>query len=130
MKSCLTIICCCILCFGFGQGATLWKAPIEEDEKVNPYNSDEDIIAGGVAYTIYCSICHGEIGQGDGPAGGPLPIPPKDLTLKEVREQSDGAIYWKISTGKGNMVSYESVFSEKERWQLVSYIRTLSESER
>lgn len=35
---------------------------------------------GASLYTEYCTVCHGETGQGDGALGAPLPVRPADLT--------------------------------------------------
>ena len=106
-----------------------WNAPKEADNNINKFKSEDDINIGSEMYLMYCSLCHGEMGQGDGPAGTGLPIPAADFTSEKVKKQSDGAVYWKLSTGRGNMVSYKSVLTEEERWQIVSFIRTLSDKE-
>ena len=52
-------------------------------------------------------MCHGTSGKGDGPAGVNLDPKPKDHTSPVVQNQSDGALFWKITTGKLPMASYE-----------------------
>jgi len=42
-----------------------------------------------------------------------------------VQNQSDGAIYWKITNGNPPMASYKETLTEEQRWQLVNYIREL-----
>jgi mono/diheme cytochrome c family protein len=46
-----------------------------------------------------------------------------------VKAQSDGAIFWKISNGRGNMPPFQDVFTAEQRWQLVAYIRHLGKTE-
>jgi mono/diheme cytochrome c family protein len=47
-----------------------------------------------------------------------------DWTSKKVQVESDGEIFWKISTGRGAMPSWKHL-PEAERWALVRYIRSL-----
>ena len=76
-------------------------------------------------FTENCITCHGMTGLGDGPTADLLDTKPANLTSSNIQKQSDGVLFWKISTGKGAMVSYKQIFSEEQRWQLVNYIRQL-----
>ena len=53
-----------------------------------------------------------------------LPTKPADWTSDKVQKQTDGEIFWKLSNGRGAMPPWKSL-PEKERWELVSYIRSL-----
>ncbi|HLI93553.1 MAG TPA: c-type cytochrome [Puia sp.] len=77
-------------------------------------------------YAANCTPCHGQKGKGDGPAAGGLNPRPADHTSEAVQNQSDGAIYWKLSEGRMPMPSYRKIFTDDQRWGLVSYIRTLA----
>jgi len=68
--------------------------------------------------------CHGAKGKGDGPAAVALNPKPADWTSPAVQAESDGEIFWKISTGRGAMPSW-SFLPETDRWALVRYIRSL-----
>jgi mono/diheme cytochrome c family protein len=37
-------------------------------------------VSGGATFNAYCTVCHGTLGQGDGPAAKALTKPPADLT--------------------------------------------------
>ena len=74
-----------------------------------------------------CSVCHGPKGKGDGMAGAGLTPKPTDLTSEVVQSQTDGAIFWKISEGRAPMASYKSAIPEKNRWEIINYIRTLKQ---
>jgi mono/diheme cytochrome c family protein len=50
---------------------------------------------------------------------------PANYTTKAIAAESDGALFWKLSEGRGAMVPFKSTYSEKQRWELISYIRTL-----
>jgi len=66
--------------------------------------------------------------KGDGVASAGLSKPPADHTSPPVQQQTDGAIFWKISEGNTPMPGYKKGLSETQIWQLVDYIRTLSKA--
>ncbi len=98
-----------------------WKAPGEAKELKNPVKG-----AGNAkkAVEVNCSPCHGISGKGDGPAAAALPTKPADWTSERVQKQADGEIFWKISNGRGAMPPWKSL-PDKDRWEIVNYIRTL-----
>ncbi len=105
-----------------------WKAPAWADDLVNPYANDESALKNGAEqFEIYCSPCHGHEGKGDGAAGVGLPVNPKNFSSPDVMQQSDGALFWKLNTGRGNMVPYVLLLPEEMRWQLITYVRFLGE---
>ncbi len=104
-----------------------FNAPASADSKVNPLKGDAAATAAGKKlYDINCSICHGAKGQGDGVAAAGLSKPPANHTTAAVQGLSDGALFWKITEGKGPMPSYKAIYNDTQRWQLVNYIRTLA----
>jgi len=62
-------------------------------------------------YNVYCWSCHGENGFGDGAAGGALGQKPANFHEDRVQQQKDGALFWKMSTGNGNMPAFKNVLS-------------------
>jgi len=79
-----------------------------------------DALAGGKKlFDQRCSVCHRS--DGTGTSRGP------NLTLARVQQQSEGALLWKISSGntRSGMPSF-SFLPEPQRWQLVAYLRSLS----
>ncbi|NJD23604.1 MAG: c-type cytochrome [Melioribacter sp.] len=111
----------------FQAGGTDWKAPTYADKLKNPLAADAKAVKDGKnLFTTNCASCHGDKGDGNGPASATINPKPKNLTSKQVQEQSDGAIFWKITTGKPPMVSWQSALTEKQRWSLVNYIRQLN----
>lgn len=103
-----------------------WKAPNWADTlKPSVMNKVVAAHKGKVLFEKNCSLCHGNAGKGDGIGGINLKPRPKDLTSEIVQSQSDGAIYWKITTGNAPMASYRETLKDAERWQLVIYIRKL-----
>ena len=98
-----------------------WVAPPEAKEIVNVY-SENDIATqkGAKLYQKLCWTCHGKSGQGDGPAGGGLKPKPKNFSLDEVQNQTDGELFWKLSNGKGMMIPYKHSLTKDQRWQLIN----------
>lgn len=103
-----------------------WKAPASASKLKNPLFGDlKAEKKGKELFNTYCTTCHGENGKGDGPLAATLNVKPKNLTSKAVKKESDGALFWKISTGNQPMIAWKYTLSEKQRWQLVDYIRHL-----
>lgn len=107
-----------------------WKAPAWADTLKSPYHEEPLTLAQGEElFTLYCATCHGESGYGDGAAGGALGQKPANFHDTLVKSQSDGSIFWKLGTGRGNMPPFKDVFTDEQRWQLVAYIRHLGKTE-
>jgi mono/diheme cytochrome c family protein len=104
-----------------------WSAPAAEAQKKNPVAASESSLAAGrKIYLKTCAMCHGKTGDADGPAVIELNIHPAKLSDPQLATQSDGALFWKITTGKKPMPAYGKRLSETDRWNLVNYIRTFS----
>jgi mono/diheme cytochrome c family protein len=108
-----------------------WVAPREADNVKNPLAGNTDIIAyAKVVYTTYCGPCHGNKGKGDGIAAAGLVKKPADHSSDYVQSQTDGALYWMISTGRNPMPAYKTLLTDNQRWELVNYIRTLAKNKK
>lgn len=103
-----------------------WVAPPNADKIVNPLKNNVSATKSGKAlFNTYCVVCHGPKGRGDGMAGASLTPKPANLTTAEMQSQTDGAIHWKIMTGRAPMPSYKDVIPEKNIWEMINYLRTL-----
>ncbi|WP_339724789.1 cytochrome c [Maribacter stanieri] len=108
------------------QAQEKWVAPASADKIINPIKSDANAATNGKKiYKMLCVVCHGAKGKGDGVGGAGLTPKPTNLTSAEFQAQTDGAIFWKIQTGRSPMASYETSIPEKKRWEIINYIRTL-----
>ena len=130
---CTMAICTVFAMFVFSgvrvlaQNTETWVAPNDAKAVKNPFPpTPENVAAGAQAYQQKCMLCHGEKGQGDGAIGKTLDPKPADFAdAKTLSGETDGSLFWKITTGRGTMVSWKDATTEKERWQLVDYIRKL-----
>ncbi len=103
-----------------------WLSPAASGAKKNPNAPTPDSIAAGQKiYSKTCAMCHGKSGDADGPAVIELNIHPAKLSDPQLQTESDGALYWKMTTGKNPMPAYGTRLSETDRWNLVNYVRTL-----
>ena len=104
-----------------------WAAPKEFDNVKNPLAGNVEILKDAkVIYTTNCGPCHGSKGKGDGVAAASLSKKPADHSSDYVQKQTDGALYWMITTGRKPMPSFKTALSDNKRWELVNYIRTLA----
>ena len=104
-----------------------WVAPASADTIKNPFKGKADAVAAGKKiYASYCAVCHGDKGKGDGIAAGGLNPKPADHTCAKCQKQSDGALFWKLTTGRPPMASYAKTLSATQRWQVVNFMRTLA----
>jgi len=78
-------------------------------------------------YSLYCAVCHGPGGRGNGPVKFMLRTPPADLTSRRVLLMKDGSIYGTIRNGTQIMPSYGDALSPSERWRIVLFIRDLQQ---
>jgi mono/diheme cytochrome c family protein len=103
-----------------------WVAPARWVRRTNPVPADRASIAAGKAvYIAQCLECHGAAGKGDGRSAKDLNPQPRDLTDTLVRSQSDGALFWKLTTGREPMPEFDDQVSERDRWNTINYLRVL-----
>ena len=100
-----------------------------EQIRYNPFPITKKAIANGQElYTIYCSNCHGDKGDGEGylvAKGGKYPAQPANFLLEDFINSSNGRYYHAIMYGKNAMGSHADKLSYEERWNVIHYIRLL-----
>jgi mono/diheme cytochrome c family protein len=83
-------------------------------------------------FNIYCSVCHGQSANGKGITSkyGILTAfnfqqPGSTDPANPAAYRPTGAIFDTITNGKGLMGPYGGVLPVRDRWAIISYIRTL-----
>jgi mono/diheme cytochrome c family protein len=91
-----------------------------------PFPVTRELIAQGrERFNIYCAVCHGPTGNGDGMiVQRGFPQPPS-FHEPRLREAPEGHFFHVITNGYGVMYSYAARVEPQERWAIVAYIRAL-----
>ncbi|MEK7445087.1 MAG: cytochrome c [candidate division NC10 bacterium] len=117
-----------VMGFAISTGAwaqTPWAAPDAEKGKKNPVAAGKKAVEQGEKVAkVNCASCHGATGKGNGAAAAALTPKPADWTSKKMQDETDGSLFWKISTGRGAMPPWKHL-PETDRWALVHYLRSL-----
>ncbi|MDP9516094.1 cytochrome c/FTR1 family iron permease [Pseudomonas protegens] len=88
-----------------------------------------DPARGAPLYAQHCSVCHGEKGAGDGPAGVGMTPPPANLRDAERLDRlSLYAVYNTLGLGvEGtDMPAFADQLDDRQRWDLATYIAGFS----
>lgn len=99
-----------------------WDVPAKFKTMKNPTKSDQ--AAGKELWNKNCASCHGKTGIGDGPKVRTLETFPVDFSKATFQGQSDGDIFYKTKTGRGEMPKYDGKISDEDIWQLVNFTRS------
>jgi hypothetical protein len=76
-------------------------------------------------FDIFCAVCHGRTGEGDGMVvQRGFPRPPS-YHIDRLRQAPVGHFFDVISRGYGAMYSQASRVAPADRWAIVAYIRAL-----
>jgi mono/diheme cytochrome c family protein len=115
----------------YAQKPKKWEAPSTANELKNPFKDDAASVAEGKKlFLSTCSVCHGETGKGNGAASVALTPHPANFLSIEIKNESDGAIFWKLTEGNPPMASYKTLLTDEQRWKLVTFIRNLEEKDK
>ena len=86
------------------------------------------IETGRQQFDIFCAVCHGRLGDGEGMVvQRGFPRPPSYYTPR-LRNAPVGHYYNVISNGYGAMYSYGDRIRPEYRWDIAAYIRALQAS--
>lgn len=103
----------------------------------NPFPiTDAGLAQGKELYEIFCGICHGNKGDGNGylvdekNPNQVYPAAPANFLLDEHVNASNGRYYHAIMYGKNVMGGYADKISYEERWNVIHYIRSLQAKEK
>jgi mono/diheme cytochrome c family protein len=97
------------------------KAPFPVDRLV--------LERGQQRYRIFCTPCHGELGDGHGVIVKRGFTPPPSFAIERLRAERLGHFFQVITHGHGVMYSYASRVPPRDRWAIAAYIRALQLSQ-
>lgn len=106
-----------------GDGEWLHKVPAKDRNRANPLADDRDAPAAGAKmFAEHCAPCHGQ--DAEGKIQGKHYRP--NLHSDRVKQATPGELFWLLTNGslKNGMPSW-SRFPEPQRWQLVTYLKSL-----
>ena len=92
-----------------------------------PYN-EENYVKGNELYNIYCAICHGVKGDGNGVLSKREKILGVPAYNDAGRAITEGSVYHVMYYGINSMGSYASQMSEEELWQVDHYVMSLKDA--
>ncbi|WP_420477001.1 c-type cytochrome [Noviherbaspirillum sp. ST9] len=120
-----------------GTAMTPWKSQLTQKEiegvvdyvrnTFMPAATSDSNNRGRKIYAEYCSVCHGERGNGKSRASGSLMPPPRDFTNAAAKaELSRERMIKSVTYGRPEtaMVGWKSQLSEKDILAVVDYVRT------
>ena len=103
-----------------------------EDVDAFPFPiTKEALDRGQERYQIFCSVCHGLTGYGDGMVArrGFNKPAPASYHQDRLRQAPVGHFFDVMSNGWGAMPSYASQIPVEDRWKIIAYIRALQLSQ-
>ena len=102
-----------------GQPATTFPFPITR----------QDLERGQERFNIFCSPCHGRLGDGNGMIVARGLRRPPSYQIDRLRNAPLGHFFDVITNGYGAMYSYASRVPPEDRWRIIAYIRALQLSQ-
>ena len=101
-----------------------------KDADVFPFAVDRELIElGRERYMVFCSPCHGRLGDGRGMVVRRGFSPPPTFHADYLRKIPVGHFYNVITNGYGAMYSYAARIPVQHRWAIAAYIRALQYSQ-
>jgi mono/diheme cytochrome c family protein len=101
-----------------------------KDVETIPIPVTPELLARGrERFDIFCSVCHGRTGDGQGMiVKRGFPAPPSYLT-ERLEKAPAGHFFDVITNGYGKMYSYSDRVPVQDRWAIIAYIRALQLSQ-
>ncbi len=112
-----------------GHVGDYFGAGMPEELELTNETAEELIRRGAERYGIYCAVCHGASGDGNGITaqyGVPVAANPNaKLNAISPEIYPDGRLFNTITNGMGQMSGYAYNIPIRDRWAIVAYVRTL-----
>lgn len=101
----------------------------EEWARGFPMAVDQSVLDRGRAqYGIYCAVCHGGTGDGNGVTKPRGMLVTPSFHDDRLRDMAEGEIFNTLTNGKGLMGYYRDKLSAPDRWAVIAYMRVLQRS--
>jgi mono/diheme cytochrome c family protein len=101
-----------------------------QDADELPVPVDREMLERGrERFEIYCVVCHGYTGDGDGMIVQRGFLPPPSYQTDRLRQAPVGHFFDVITNGFGAMPAYAAQVPVSDRWAIVAYIRALQLSQ-
>jgi mono/diheme cytochrome c family protein len=115
--------------FHTGHVGDYYGKGMPEELGLTAETAGELVRRGQERFGIYCAVCHGASGDGNGITaqyGVPVAANP-NAKLNSISPETypDGRLFEVISNGKGNMSGYAYNIPVRDRWAIVAYVRAL-----
>ena len=114
-----------------GKVAGAWARTFPSEIALNEATMDR----GRQRFGIYCTPCHGQVGQGDGMVAKRADqlaqgtwVPPSNITQENLRQMPVGELFNSITNGVRNMPGYGPQIKTEDRWAIIMYVRALQRS--
>jgi mono/diheme cytochrome c family protein len=114
------------------QGGAVENAPAGEPDDADtfPFPVTEDVVRRGKErFEIFCSMCHGPLGEGDGMVVRRGYRQPPSYHEDRLRRAPVGYFFRVMTEGFGAMPPYRSQVPVQDRWAIAAYIRALQLSQ-
>ena len=112
----------------FYTGKTSADAKVDLDYFPMPITRDV-IERGHQRFDVFCSPCHGRLGNGAGMIVKRGFKAPPSYHIQRLRDAPVGHFYDVITNGYGSMYNYAAQIPPRDRWAIISYVRALQLSQ-
>ena len=89
----------------------------------------DDLTRGQQRFNIYCTPCHGRLGDGNGLVVKRGFRQPPSYHIPRLKDAAAGHFFDVMTNGYGAMPSYASRVVPDDRWRIIAYIRALQLAE-
>ncbi|HLL72579.1 MAG TPA: cytochrome c [Pyrinomonadaceae bacterium] len=91
--------------------------------------TEKELNRGEERFNVYCAMCHGQTGYGDGMIVRRGFRRPPSLHDDRLRGETLGHFFDVITNGWGAMPDYAQMIPVEDRWKIIAYIRALQLSQ-
>ena len=110
--------------------AVIGPAAYPDDVEVFPLPVTKEVVARGKErYEIFCTVCHGPTGNGDGMIVRRGFRRAASFNDDRLRQAPVGHFFDAMTNGWGAMPAYASQIPAQDRWAIIAYVRALQLSQ-